>query len=323
MREKTIVPTNLLDWPRCADLLPEQKLILLWLWCCQWLSCAGVGIVPPRPAAATLGLSPEALMGGLKDLARRKLIIVDGDSGEIFICDWFRFHEFKSPVGVGTLASAIKKIQSGTIKDIVIEKSVACLPTAAAKATASPSPAAAAPEVEVENKAVLNIADPTKPKPPCQPEQNPNTPSKLVMRNEADQALREVLIDEFGLEAVEAEAELILREGKPKCLPWPSRVQERLVVKRNAAAAVVQQAKAAANKQAQAVEAEAKRFQMHEVEARFNALTTNDQDGMHDRFLDLMREENKVHVVQAFGRHKLNSAIVRPIFFEWFNQLST
>lgn len=137
MRDKTVVPTNLLDWPRCANLLPDQRLILLWIWACQYLSCAGVGMLPLRAAAATLGLSPDALAGGLSDLQKLKLILMDHVTGELFILDWFRVHAFKSGVSQTTLNSAIKNIKSETIKKEVIAKSATCFPTATSTSTST------------------------------------------------------------------------------------------------------------------------------------------------------------------------------------------
>lgn len=119
MRDRSITPTNLLDWPGCAGLLPDQKLILLWLWGSPFLSCAGAGLVPINPAAATLGLSPSALTGGLQTLRDTGLISLDEKTGEVFIKDWFRFHTFKSKASIAMLDSAIKKIVSPIVKRLV------------------------------------------------------------------------------------------------------------------------------------------------------------------------------------------------------------
>lgn len=137
MRESSIVPTNLLDWPRCGSLLPDQRLILLWLWSSPWLTCAGCGAVPMRPAAATLGLSPDALAGGISDLVKLKLVMMDYETGELFINDWFRFHKFKNPVALKCLAAAIKKIQSDTLKNEISIKTVGCFPTLTSTSTST------------------------------------------------------------------------------------------------------------------------------------------------------------------------------------------
>lgn len=160
MRDKTVVPTNLLDWPRCANLLPDQRLILLWIWTCQYLSCAGVGMLPLRAAAATLGMSPDALAGGLSDLQKLKLILMDHVTGELFILDWFRVHAFKSGLSQTTLKSAIKKIRSEAIKKEVVAKSATCFPTATSTSTSTSTKAEGqtAPP-ENANPGVLNAAN--------------------------------------------------------------------------------------------------------------------------------------------------------------------
>ena len=137
MRESSLVPTNLLDWPRCNNLLPDQRLILLWLWSAPWLSCAGSGAVPIRAAAATLGLSGDALARGISDLVKLKLVALDHETGELFILDWFRFHKFKTPVSLKSLASAIKKVQSEALKNEITIKSAGCFPTSTSTSTST------------------------------------------------------------------------------------------------------------------------------------------------------------------------------------------
>lgn len=136
-RESSLVPCNLLNWPKCDSLLPDQRLIWLWLWSAPFLSCAGCGQMPLRPSAATLGLQPEALMGGLKDLDRLKLIKVDFESMELFILDWFRFHKFNSTVAKKMLENAVKNIQSEALKNEISIKSASYLPTSTSTSTST------------------------------------------------------------------------------------------------------------------------------------------------------------------------------------------
>jgi len=142
MRESSIVPTNLLNWPRVAGRMPEEKLILLAIWAAPWLSCAGVGMLPLRPFAASLGLSAEATETGIGNLVSAGLLDLDMGTYEIQVCDWFRFHRFKTARSVGILLAGIGKIQSERIKNGCIKQSSSYLPTATATAT---STAAAAP----------------------------------------------------------------------------------------------------------------------------------------------------------------------------------
>lgn len=134
-RESSLIPTNLLSWPSCSNLLPDQKLILIWLWACPHLTCAGTGLLPLPAAAATLGLSKEAFFGGVVDLENVGLIKFDKSTAEVMICGWFRFHKFNSPVQKANLKSAIKKIQSDSIKSEIVEKSMTYLTTATSTAT--------------------------------------------------------------------------------------------------------------------------------------------------------------------------------------------
>ena len=115
MRESSLIPTNLLNWPRVAPLLPELKLLLLALWSSPYMSCAGCGLVPLRPFASSLGLSPEATQSGLELLEKTGLIAIDGSTGEIYICDWFRFHKFQTGRGYSMLMSALDKIESAQL----------------------------------------------------------------------------------------------------------------------------------------------------------------------------------------------------------------
>lgn len=116
MKEKTIVPTTLLDWPKVIDLLPEQKLLLVSLWAGRYTN--GIGIVsnPPLAAmAASVGLSRAALETGLANLHDAKCIIWDCEADEICITDWFRFHKFKG-VGEQIARREAGKISSRTIQ---------------------------------------------------------------------------------------------------------------------------------------------------------------------------------------------------------------
>ena len=137
MRESSLVPTNLLNWPRVAVRLPEEKLILIAIWAAPWLSCAGVGMLPLRPFAASLGLSAEATETGIGNLVSAGLLDLDMGTYEIQVCDWFRFHRFKTARSVGILLAGIGKIQSERIKNGCIKQSSTYLPTATSTSTAA------------------------------------------------------------------------------------------------------------------------------------------------------------------------------------------
>jgi len=133
MRDKTILPTNLLDWPRVAPRLPEEKLILVGCWIGGgWMRSCGCGMLPLRPFAASLGFSPDSLQTGLLNLSACgvELLALDEATGEVFVTDWFRFHTFKSPVSISIVHRDIQKTVSESLKKLILEKSKTCLPTA-------------------------------------------------------------------------------------------------------------------------------------------------------------------------------------------------
>lgn len=119
MRESTLVPTNLLNWPRIAPMLPELKLLTLALWSSPYMSMCGCGLVPLRPFASTLGLSTESTQSALDLLEQAGLIVSDRLTGEIFVRDWFRFHKFSTGKIYGGLLSSVEKIESQELKTLV------------------------------------------------------------------------------------------------------------------------------------------------------------------------------------------------------------
>lgn len=121
MREKTVVPTNLIDWPAIAPLLPEVKLILCCgLWGGRYTNMLGVAEIPLPPLAASLGLDPSALASGIKVLCNEGLIIGDWETGEFFIVAWFRFHQFKN-AGISMATQQFARIRSATVRNAVLK----------------------------------------------------------------------------------------------------------------------------------------------------------------------------------------------------------
>lgn len=121
MRDRSVIPTNLPDWPRVSGLLPEQKLILgLGMWAGRYTSSIGIAAVPLRPLAASLGLDPSALQSGIKTLCEEQLLRPDWETYEFFICDWFRFHTFRGP-GVVIARKEVGKIASRQLADTVLK----------------------------------------------------------------------------------------------------------------------------------------------------------------------------------------------------------
>lgn len=137
MRESSLVPTNLLNWPRVAGRLPEEKFVLMALWSSPFLSCAGCGLVALNPFAASLGFSADACQTNINNLVEAGLVMADADTGEIFILDWFRFHKFKTPIQKNLLLRAIQKTQSAALKSVILEKSITCMPTSTLTSTST------------------------------------------------------------------------------------------------------------------------------------------------------------------------------------------
>ena len=123
MREQSLVPTTLLDWPRVAELLPEQKLVYgLGFWAGRYTNSIGIAATPLRPLAASLGLDPTALDTGIKTLCDVQLLIADWERYEFFIRDWFRFHKFKG-VGIVIAKQEFVKLASEILRNAVLEAS--------------------------------------------------------------------------------------------------------------------------------------------------------------------------------------------------------
>jgi len=119
MRDRTIIPTNLMDWPRVAILLPELKFIFsIGFWGSRYANMICVVEIPLRPLAASLGLDPSALQSGIKTLCHEELIVGDWETNEFFICDWFRFHKFKG-LGFAMAKQQFAKIRSATVRNAV------------------------------------------------------------------------------------------------------------------------------------------------------------------------------------------------------------
>jgi len=206
MRDKTILPTNLFDWPRVAPRLPEEKLILVGCWIGGgWMRSCGCGMLPLRPFAASLGFSPDALQTGLRNLSSTgvELLAIDETTGELFVMDWFRFHTFKSPVSVSIAQRDIQKTVSEPLKKLILEKSRTCLPTATSTRTSSSA------GVEI-----------------LAPANRTNTfslgPAGVHLWTPSDQLAADQLVDEHGLDAVAAVISQMDTE------PLPGRVRRKL-----------------------------------------------------------------------------------------------
>lgn len=123
MAESRLVPCNLLAWPRVRDLLPDQKLIVyhLWVTCHQVSGCQLLDLAAFQGG---LSITAPAIRDALSEFARRDLIEMDEETGEVFVADWYRFHKFEAPSRRRLAEDSIRRIQSPRLRAIV-EKSMA------------------------------------------------------------------------------------------------------------------------------------------------------------------------------------------------------
>lgn len=128
MAESRPVPCNLLSWPRVVGLLPDQKLVVVYLWMNRFTSSCGCYQLPIPMASVELGLSENALAAALIDFERKMLVLFDQKTAEIFVLDWFRFHKFATSSQNRQLDMAVSKIESESLKNAVLNKINVLLP---------------------------------------------------------------------------------------------------------------------------------------------------------------------------------------------------
>ncbi len=116
------VPTNLLSQLTVCDLLPDQKLILLYLWMNRFTNSAGCYELPTTMAAAELSLKESSLINALEEFERRGLVHFDKTTGEVFIERWFSFHSFKKTIALQCLFRDVEKIKSERLKTLSFNK---------------------------------------------------------------------------------------------------------------------------------------------------------------------------------------------------------
>lgn len=115
------VPVMVLRWPRIRDMITQHKFIYTHLYWHPDSSACGCYLLGIESTAPDLSMTANSLVDALQEFERRKLILWDQDTAEIFVTDWPRWHIFKSPAAKGALASSIKKIQSKKLLKAVIE----------------------------------------------------------------------------------------------------------------------------------------------------------------------------------------------------------
>ncbi len=157
------VPCNIMAWPRVRDMITQQKAIYVYLWHCPDSSAGGCFLFSIDRSAADLSMSPNSLDDALDEFVRRKLIVRDKETGELYIVDWPRFHRFSTPAARGALWASIGKIQSINLRDLA-EKAYKSIPlpskgkdkgkdkNSSIEEESAGMPAVASPEASVHNK---------------------------------------------------------------------------------------------------------------------------------------------------------------------------
>jgi len=109
------VPTNLMAWPKHQDMVNGYKTMIYWMWSNTHISNAGVMIFPIAESGAATSNPQAVVQGMLNEFHRRKIILRDLDTGEIFINDWFRYHRFPKN-RLHALRNDIAKIRSPQLR---------------------------------------------------------------------------------------------------------------------------------------------------------------------------------------------------------------
>lgn len=106
------VPVNILRWPKTRDLITQHKFIYVTLYCNADATSCGCYLVGIESLAADMSMTASSLEDALNEFKRRGLIEYDRETGEVFVLDWPRWHNYKTLPALGALQSSIEKIQS-------------------------------------------------------------------------------------------------------------------------------------------------------------------------------------------------------------------
>lgn len=120
--DRTIVPTNLLSWPRVKNLIPDHKLIVLGLWQNPFITPCGVYFIDLDMFSGMLGFNKVNVDQAISDFVAKGIIEFDFETSEVLICDWWRFHKCESPAQINMIQKAVDKVQSGRLKAEFFER---------------------------------------------------------------------------------------------------------------------------------------------------------------------------------------------------------
>lgn len=114
--DRTIVPTNLLSWPRVKNLIPDHKLIVLGLWQNPFITPCGVYFIDLDMFSGMLGFNKVNVDQAINDFVAKGIIEFDFETSEVLISDWWRFHKCESPAQVNMTQKSVDKIQSDKLR---------------------------------------------------------------------------------------------------------------------------------------------------------------------------------------------------------------
>lgn len=115
MKRTACLNRNCLRRPAVRKLVPDLKL----LWLALKINCEthiGVWALGLGALGEDSGFEKDALEGGLAALQQRGLILLDEETGEVFLTDFFRENTFKTPARRGQAWDDWIRIQSLVIR---------------------------------------------------------------------------------------------------------------------------------------------------------------------------------------------------------------
>lgn len=121
--DRTIIPTNLMSWPRVENLLPDQKLIVYALWANRFQNCCGCFQLPLSMFSVSVSIKERAVEDALQEFKRRELVDMDDKTGEIYVLDWLRFHTFRTGKSLAIYWKQVDRVQSERLREVIHSKS--------------------------------------------------------------------------------------------------------------------------------------------------------------------------------------------------------
>ena len=115
-------PCHLWTDQRVQALPLSQKRMLDYCWTGPDVNGAGVTAVEPGVFQARVGEIGASVENCLLFLQKADFIVFDTSTQEVFVLDWFRFHQFSSPAGRAAYAKGLHETRSSTLRTIIKER---------------------------------------------------------------------------------------------------------------------------------------------------------------------------------------------------------